>query len=83
MGQTLLENLRILDVANDQNQEQNLFQNGMRDNWTIIVMPSQNNRQQIPDENAFIEQLRNQQFFLALREKFLRYVFRLRLIYIQ
>ena len=72
MGQTLLENLRILDVANDQNQEQNLFQNGMRDNWTIIVMPSQNNRQQIPDENAFIEQLRNQQFFLALREKFLR-----------
>ena len=74
MGQTLLENLRILDVANDQNQEQNLFQNGMRDNWTIIVMPSQNNRQQIPDENAFIEQLRNQQFFLALREKFLRYV---------
>ena len=74
MGQTLLENLRILDVANDQNQEQNLFQNGMRDNWTIIVMPSQNNRQQIPDENAFIEQLRNQQFFLALRERFLRYV---------
>ena len=73
MGQTLLENLRILDVANDQNQEQNLFQNGMRDNWTIIVMPSQNNRQQIPDENAFIEQLRNQQFFLALRERFLRY----------
>ena len=72
MGQTLLENLRILDVANNQNQEQNLFQNGMRDNWTIIVMPSQNNRQQIPDENAFIEQLRNQQFFLALREKFLR-----------
>ena len=74
MGQTFLENLRILDVANDQNQEQNLFQNGMRDNWTIIVMPSQNNRQQIPDENAFIEQLRNQQFFLALRERFLRYV---------
>ena len=70
----MLENLRILDVANDQNQEQNLFQNGMRDNWTIIVMPTQNNRQQIPDENAFIEQLRNQQFFLALRERFLRFV---------